>query len=171
MDKTEKLKKMAAELNERFPVGSIVIMTPKIREDGSHYWQDHPESRLILREFKYRPPERNGDDEYVQYGYADLDLILSGTSSLENYMRCDDLYSDNDYVFSAASIEDVRKSAKQEIDWNICGQKDDIKDIRKKIKEFRQLRHTITEDKVNSVINYILVEEAKKDNKHIMSRG
>ena len=100
-----------------------------------------------------------------------MDLILSGTASLENYLRYSSLYSDNDYVFSAASIEDVRKSAKQEIDWNIYVQKDDIKDIRKKIKEFRQLRHTITEDKVNSVINYILVEEAKKDNKHIMSRG
>lgn len=166
MNKEERLKQLAAELNEKFPVGSIVIVTPKIRKDGSHYWQDHPKSRLILDEFTYR-----ADDEYVNYGYADLDLILSKTASLENYMRYDDLYSDNDWEFSKALIEDVRKSAKQEIDLNIAGKKDDIKDLRKKIQVFRSRRRTITEEKINSVVDYILGEEKKKMSKRIVSRG
>jgi hypothetical protein len=38
MNKTERLKQLAAELNEKFPVGTIVTVTPKIKEDDSHYW-------------------------------------------------------------------------------------------------------------------------------------
>ena len=171
MTKTERLKQYASELNEKFPVGTIVTVTPKIKEDGSHYWQEHPESRLILDKFTYRPGAQNGDDEYVNYGYADLDMILSKTASLENYMRYADLYSDNDWEFSKASTEDVRKSVKQEIDWNIAGKKDDIKDIRKEIQDFRSRRRTITEEKINSVVDYILGEEKKKRNKRIISRG
>ena len=171
MTKTERLKQYASELNEKFPVGTIVTVMPKIKEDGSHYWQEHPESRLILDEFTYRVPSHPADDEYVNYGYADLDMILSKTASLENYMRYADLYSDNEWEFAKASTEDVRKSAKQEIDWNIAGKKDDIKDIRKEIQDFRSRRRTITEEKINSVVDYILGEEKKKRNKHIVSRG
>ena len=116
-------------------------------------------------------PSHPADDEYVNYGYADLDMILSKTASLENYMRYADLYSDNDWEFAKASTEDVRKSAKQEIDWNIAGKKDDIKDIRKEIQDFRSRRRTISEEKINSVVDYILGEEKKKHNKHIVSRG
>ena len=170
MNKTERLKQYASELNEKFPVGTIVTVRPKIKEDGSHYWQEHPESRIILDEFTYRP-EQNGDDEYVNYGYADLDMILSKTASLENYMRYADLYSDNDWEFAKASTEDIRKSAKQEIDWNIAGKKDDIKDLRKEIQTFRSRRRTITEEKINSVVDYILEEEKKKRSKRVVSRG
>ena len=62
MTKTERLKQYASELNEKFPVGTIVTVMPKIKEDGSHYWQEHPESRLILDKFTYRPGAQKGDD-------------------------------------------------------------------------------------------------------------
>ena len=161
MTKTEKLKNLAAELNEKYPVGSIVKITALKDKDGSGYFQDHPECKMIIRPFFYVASDRYGD-ECVKYWYADIDLLLSEQHSLDNYECIESLYSDDDWAFELATIQDVRISSKKEIDWRINIEKKDIKKHREKIKHFRELRNRVTEDKINSLVEYILNEEKKK---------
>lgn len=161
MNKTERLKQLAAELNEKFPVGSIVKITALKDKDGSGYFQDHPECKMIIRPFFYVASDMHGD-ECVKYYYADLDLLLSEQHSLDNYECLESIYFDNDWSFELATIQDVRISSKKEIDWRISIEKKDINKHREKIKHFRELRHRVTEDKINSVVEYILNEEKKK---------
>ena len=161
MTKTEKLKNLAAELNEKFPVGSIVKITALKDKDGFGYFQDHPECKMIIRPFFYVASDMNGD-ECVKYYYADLDLLLSEQHSIDNYECLESIYFDNDWSFELATIKDVRISSKKEIDWRINIEKKDINRHREKIKHFRELRHRVTENNINSVVEYILNEEKKK---------
>ena len=161
MNKTERLKQYAVELNEKFSVGSIVKITALKNKDGSGYFQDHPECKIIIRPFFYVASDRYGD-ECVKYWYADIDLLLSEQHSLDNYECIESLYSDDDWAFELATIQDVRISSKKEIDWRINIEKKDIKKHREKIKHFRELRNRVTENKINSLAEYILNEEKKK---------
>ena len=110
MTKTEKLKNLAAELNEKFPVGSIVKITALKDKDSSGYFQDHPECKMIIRPFFYVASDMHGD-ECVKYYYADIDLLLSEQHSLDNYECLESIYFDNDWSFEKATIQDVRISS------------------------------------------------------------
>ena len=83
MNKTERLKQLAAELNEKFPVGSIVKITALKNKDGSGYFQDHPECKIIIRPFFYVASDRYGD-ECMKY-YKLFKLLIRFVRSIILY--------------------------------------------------------------------------------------
>lgn len=132
MDRTENLKELARELNERFKPGTVIKKT-----SNGNYCQEHPECFMLLGEFNYCPETPVGD-ERIGYNYANLDLILAGVYSLSNFLCYDRLYNTNEYTFEKASEEDIENCAKAEMDHKIKNIKKDIANLKNEIVKMKK---------------------------------